>query len=145
MEDFFFKFDDFKTEINRKIKSRSINIKILFNNFIKRLENNPNIEIEKINHTFDGLIQLPFDKIDKNSIEIKWPKINQEYLNKEETIIVIQVNGKKRSSINIKEEIDEKNLFDKIKKMQLIEKYIKNKKIIKTIYIKNRIINVIVK
>ena len=29
-------------------------------------------------------------------------------------------------------------------KMQLIEKYIKNKKIIKTIYIKNRIINVIV-
>ncbi len=85
------------------------------------------------------------DKIDKNSIDIKWPKINEEYLNKEETIIVIQVNGKKRSSINIKEEIDEKNLFDKIKKMQLIEKYIKNKKIIKTIYIKNRIINVIVK
>jgi len=84
------------------------------------------------------------DKINKNSIDIKWPKINQEYLNKEETIIVIQVNGKKRSSINIKEEIDEKNLFDKIKKMQLIEKYIKNKKIIKTIYIKNRIINVIV-
>lgn len=66
MEDFFFKFDDFKTEINRKIKSRSINIKILFNNFIKRLENNPNIEIQKINHTFDSLIQLPFDKIYKN-------------------------------------------------------------------------------
>ena len=74
-----------------------------------------------------------------------WPKVNQEYLHNEETIIIIQVNGKKRSSISIKEEMDEKDLINEIKKMKLIEKYITNKKIVKTIYIKNRIINVIVK
>jgi len=66
MEDFFFKFDDFETEIKRKINSRSTNIKVLFNNFIKRLENNQNVEIKKINYTFDGLVKLSFDKIDKN-------------------------------------------------------------------------------
>ena len=84
-------------------------------------------------------------KINKNSEEVMWPKVNQEYLHNEETIIIIQVNGKKRSSISIKEEMDEKDLINEIKKMKLIEKYITNKKIVKTIYIKNRIINVIVK
>ena len=84
-------------------------------------------------------------KINKNSEEVMWPKVNQEYLHNEETIIINQVNRKKRSSISIKEEMDEKDLINEIKKMKLIEKYITNKKIVKTIYIKNRIINVIVK
>ena len=58
--------------------------------------------------------------------------------------VVIQVNGKKRNLILIDDDFTEKNLIEKIKKEKLIDKYINEKKILKTIYVKNRIINFIV-
>ena len=60
-------------------------------------------------------------------------------------MIVIQVNGKKRSSITITENLNEKELIDQIKNKQLISKYLDNGELIKTIYIKNRLINFIIK
>ena len=60
-------------------------------------------------------------------------------------LLIIQVNGKKRNTIKLKEEIDEKGLLDLIKKMKLIDKYIENQKILKTIYVKNKLINIIAK
>ena len=52
---------------------------------------------------------------------------------------------KKRNTIKITNEIEENKLIEKIKEMKLVEKYINNMKIIKTIYVKNKIINIIVK
>ena len=60
-------------------------------------------------------------------------------------MIVIQVNGKKRSSLTITENLNEKELIDQIKNKQLISKYLDNGEFIKTIYIKNRLINFIIK
>ena len=77
--------------------------------------------------------------------EIQWPKLKKEFLIKEEKIIVIQINGKKRNTITIKDDINEKGLVDKIKEMKLVDKYIKNVEILKTIYVKNKLINIIVK
>ena len=76
---------------------------------------------------------------------MKWPQVNKDYLTTDKKIIVIQINGKKRNIIELTNEIDENELLEKIKKMKLVDKYIKNKKIIKTIYIKNRLINIIIK
>jgi leucyl-tRNA synthetase len=59
--------------------------------------------------------------------------------------IVIQVNGKKRSIISVNKNIDEETLMKKIKKEKLIYKYTENKEILRTIYIKDKIINVIIK
>jgi leucyl-tRNA synthetase len=75
----------------------------------------------------------------------KWPKLNNKYLKIENIKIVIQVNGKKRSILEIKDNLSETEISHKIISSKLIEKYIKNLKIIKTIYIKNKIINFIVK
>tara|TARA_Y100001970_G_scaffold258833_1_gene339162 strand:- start:4891 stop:7440 length:2550 start_codon:yes stop_codon:yes gene_type:complete len=80
-----------------------------------------------------------------NKSSLKWPEVKIEYLKSEELLIVIQVNGKKRNTITLKEEINENNLLDLIKKMKLIDKYIKNQKILKTIYVKNKLINIITK
>ncbi len=80
--------------------------------------------------------------MDNNS---HWPEINKLYLKSNEKIIVIQINGKKRNTISISNEIEEDELIKKIKEMKLIEKYINNKKILKTIYVKNRLINIIIK
>ena len=58
--------------------------------------------------------------------------------------MVIQVNGKKRSIINCKTEITENSLIKLIKDDKKLDKFIKNKKIIRSIFIKNKLINLIV-
>ena len=59
--------------------------------------------------------------------------------------IVIQINGKKRSAILINKEIKEEELTNEIKNNNLIDKYLKDGEIVKTIYVKGRLINFIIK
>ena len=75
---------------------------------------------------------------------ISWPEVNKEYLQEIEFNIVVQINGKKRTLIKTKSEMDEKDLLNQIKNNQQIQKFIEGKKIIKHIYIKNKLINLIV-
>ena len=90
------------------------------------------------------LVSECLDKLsDKNPL--KWPEVKIEYLKSDKHLIVIQINGKKRNTVNLKKELDEKDLIDLIKQMKLIDKYIENQKIVKTIYIKNKLINIITK
>ena len=77
--------------------------------------------------------------------DFKWPELQNEYLKSEEKTIVIQINGKKRATISIQNEITEEVLVKKIIEMKLIEKYILDRDISKTIYIKDKLINLIVK
>ena len=74
-----------------------------------------------------------------------WPTLDKKYLKKEIINIVIQVNGKKRSIIEVNSNINEKDIIDKSIKDSQILKYIEDKKIVKTIYIKNRLLNLMVK
>ena len=59
--------------------------------------------------------------------------------------MAVQVNGKTRDVININKDLEEKELNSFIIKSSKAKKYIVDKEIIKTIYIKNKIINYIVK
>ena len=79
---------------------------------------------------------------DKN---LKWPEINKKYLDTGEHNMVIQINGKKRGLISTENNINEKNLIKQIENTNKIQKYLINKKIIKSIFIKNKLINLIVK
>ena len=72
-----------------------------------------------------------------------WPEINKNILNKAKVKMVIQVDGKTRDVINVNKDIDEKDLDKLTKTISKAKKYIIDKKIIKTIYIKNKIINYI--
>ncbi len=81
----------------------------------------------------------------KNKNIPKWPTVEKKYLELNEKQIVIQVNGKKRNIISIESGLSEKIIIEKINQMKLIEKYTKDKTIIKTIYIKDKIINFILK
>mgnify|MGYP001498290895 CR=1 FL=1 len=77
--------------------------------------------------------------------KVEWPKINQEYVEKDNIVIVIQINGKKRNIISLEGDNSEIEVLKKIEKSKLIEKYLSDKEIIKTIYVKNRLINYIIK
>ena len=77
--------------------------------------------------------------------KVEWPIANKKFLINEEINIVIQVNGKKRSIINCKKEINEDSLIKLIKGDKKLDKFIENKRIIRSIFIKNKLINLIVK
>ena len=72
----------------------------------------------------------------------KWPKIEEDVL--EDVKLAVQVNGKTRDIIVIKKDLVEKEISKIILKESKASKYINNKKIIKTIFVKNKIINYIV-
>ena len=76
---------------------------------------------------------------------LKWPTVEKKYLELNEKQIVIQINGKKRNIISVESGLSEKIIIEKINQMKLIEKYTKDKTIIKKIYIKDKIINFILK
>tara|TARA_X000000950_G_scaffold266679_1_gene342421 strand:- start:1311 stop:1757 length:447 start_codon:yes stop_codon:yes gene_type:complete len=77
------------------------------------------------------------------SKKVKWPKIDENLLDEDKIDYVIQINGKKRSILNENRDIDQDSLMDKIKSNKLLEKYLKDKSISKIIFIKNRLINLL--
>ena len=122
----------------------------IYNFYIKVSKNKKNLKenFEKI-----LIVMMPviphlanecLDKIKKEG-KLAWPSVNKNFLESKEKEIVIQVNGKKRGNILIDKNISEAEIIEKINKIGLIDKYIENKKINKTIYVKERLINIIVK
>ena len=80
--------------------------------------------------------------IDSNQ-NILWPIHNDLLLTEEETIYVIQINGKKRGLIQTVPNINEENLMKLVLKDKNLKKYIKKKKFKKKIFIPGRLINII--
>ena len=76
---------------------------------------------------------------------INWPKIEKKYIQSSKSNIVVQVNGKKRSVISVESNSDENSILEMLKKEKSLDKYLLGKKIFKSIYIKDRIINLIIK
>ena len=73
----------------------------------------------------------------------KWPSINKNI--QEDINFAVQVNGKTRDILSINRDLAQKEIEKKIEEKSKAMKFIGNKKIIKIIFIKNKIINYIVK
>ncbi len=76
--------------------------------------------------------------------KIEWPRIEKSLLKDENVVIVVQVNGKKRGLISAKKDISEVDATKKAQKIDNVKKNLRNKKIIKKIFVKNKIINFII-
>ncbi len=74
----------------------------------------------------------------------KWPQYDKKYLIEEEVLIVVQINGKVRAKITVNANADENAVFEIAKKNENIKKYIENKKIKKKIYVKNKLLSIVV-
>jgi leucyl-tRNA synthetase len=76
----------------------------------------------------------------------KWPIVNENLITKDEKIkMPVQVNGKTRDVLDIKKDLSEKELLEIVAKSAKIKKYTENKKILRTIFVKNKIVNYIIK
>ena len=72
-----------------------------------------------------------------------WPEIKKEVPN--EIKFAVQINGKTRDIILINQGLDEKEIKEIILSKSKAKKFLENKNIAKTIFVKNKIINYIVK
>ena len=73
----------------------------------------------------------------------EWPKFNNESLKKDEFNVVIQINGKKRAIINAINNETEENIFSKSLAIKNIKVILDEKKVIKKIFIKNKLLNIV--
>ena len=114
---------------------KNINQKDLLENYKKILTSFSPI----IPHlTSECLIDIGCDK------KLNWPLINKDYLKNENIDYVVQINGKKRTIINAEINLKEDKILNIAKNEKLLDKYLNNKSIKKVIFVKNRLINILV-
>ncbi len=75
--------------------------------------------------------------------DVKWPIYDKKILQDEDVNFVIQINGKKRDLLKIKKDAKENEVLKTIESNKNLQKFLKNTKIKKTIFVKNRLINVL--
>ena len=74
----------------------------------------------------------------------KWPKYDKTILKENIINIVVQINGKKRGLVRAELNITEEKLFEIIKNDETLTKYLNQKELKRRIYIKNKLINIII-
>ncbi len=125
----------------------------LYTFFSKLIENKSNYSNLKEGYKKILIIMLPViphlaNECLENNYEGEkwiWPTVDEKFIQSEKCNIVVQINGKKRSILLVEKNLDEKEILEKIENDRTLNKYFAEKKLFKTIYIKNRIINLIVK
>ena len=76
--------------------------------------------------------------------KMEWPKVDLNFLNEDKIDYVIQINGKKRAILNENRDIDQESLLVKLKTNKISQKYLKDKSINKIIFVKNRLMNLLI-
>ena len=81
--------------------------------------------------------------IDNNKGHI-WPKVDKNYINDDKFLIVVQINGKVRKKIEFSRGLSQKHIEEHILCLDDITKYTNNKTIKKIIYIKEKLVNIVI-
>jgi len=126
------------------------NVHEIYNVFIEKLASD-RVSTNILNMSWNKIIMLLMPTIPHFAHEclgsaeknFKWPAYNSKLLKDENCTIVIQVDGRKRGSFAMQVESKEDMVTEKAKANDNVAKYIGGKKIIKKIYIKNKLINFI--
>ena len=153
--DFATKIDSYVNKIDYSINDFKFNVAIAhFYEIYKFFKDQINLDISNI-ILQDSIIKImklmiPFTphlaneclELHKCSSIDSWPQI-KKYIS-EEIKLAVQVNGKTRDIITIKIDLAEDEIYQIVLESSKTKKYIENKKIKKTIFIKNKIINYII-
>ncbi|MDC0524653.1 leucine--tRNA ligase [Pelagibacteraceae bacterium] len=120
-----------------KLLRESINLKIANDIFKNKM-----IQIMKLMIPFTPHLAYECLEMFKCDSTDKWPKIQKENL--EEVSFAIQIAGKTRDILIVKENLNVSEINKIVLNKSKAKKYLENKEIKKTIFVKNKIINYIV-
>tara|TARA_B110000503_G_scaffold143683_1_gene246996 strand:- start:3740 stop:6172 length:2433 start_codon:yes stop_codon:yes gene_type:complete len=87
-----------------------------------------------------------WEKINKNKVfeDQLWPSVDRAALIKDETTLVIQVNGKLKANMIISVAMPEESIKEAVLKLESVAKLVDQKKIKKIIYVKNKLVNIVI-
>lgn len=77
-------------------------------------------------------------------IKLKWPEYDPEFLHKDQVMMVVQINGKKRSEITASVDADDEEVKALALAEENVQKHIQGKDIRKAIVVKGKLINLVV-
>ena len=81
----------------------------------------------------------------KNSVHLEnWPLFDSEALKQDSYDLVIQINGKVRDKVNLEIDMDESQIKELTFKRPNVSKWIQGKEIRKIIFVKGKIINIVI-
>ena len=154
-DEFCQKINSYIKKINSSINEFRFNVSIayfyeVYKYFINNLANDISNKSFTENIININKLMMPFTPhLSHESLEFfgcksfdTWPKVENKII--EEIDFAVQINGKTRDVLKIKGEIDEKTIHKKIMLESKAKKYILDKKVIRTIFVKNKIINYII-
>ena len=84
------------------------------------------------------------EKLGEENVEF-WPKFDKKLLEKQRIKIAVQINGKTREVLEVDKDLSEKDIVKISEENDKINKNLMNKDIIRIIFVKNKIINFLVK
>ena len=148
------KINKFVYKIDNAIKNFRFNVAIaLFYEVYKIFKDNLNTNKKTLSNNMILIMKLmiPFaPHLAYECLEFlgcktsnKWPKFNDQNIF-EQIKFAIQVNGKTRDILEVKKDLNKEQIDKIVREKSKAQKYLMDKKIIKTIFIDNKIINYIV-
>jgi leucyl-tRNA synthetase len=123
-----------------RLFSNSVNLNINNQCLKKNLINFMTILIPLVPHIANECLE----KLGAENVEF-WPKFDKKLLGKQKIKIAIQINGRTKGVLEVDKDLSEANIVKISKENNKINKNLKNKDIIKIIFVKNKIINFLVK
>ena len=74
----------------------------------------------------------------------KWPKFDEKLIEEKNILLIVQINGKVRDKIEAKSGITQKEAEKLVLKSEKIKSLLGENKIVKTIFIPNKLINIVI-
>ena len=153
-----YKINEYVTKISLQIESFSLNVAVAnvystYNYFFQSL--NKKISNKCLKGNFSKFLKtlIPFvphiayeclEQIQETNID-EWPNIERNLKFEEKIRLAVQINGKTKKIIEVDKDIDENDVLMECLKNKKISEQINEKKIIKTIFVKNKVINYLIK
>ncbi len=156
--EFKLKFNSYLSKITNLIENFQLNVYVaniyeihhLFNQYVDKNVGNQCLSECLVNFMKTMIPFTPhlanesLERLNVNNVNT-WPKIDSTLLDKQTIKIAIQINGKTKEIIEMKKNLNEKQATENSKNNDKIKKVLAGKVITRTIFVKNKIINYLIK
>ncbi|MDR2077481.1 MAG: leucine--tRNA ligase [Rickettsiales bacterium] len=144
-------------EVTACLENFDLNVAIAkireFTNFLEKTKTNDDGEKQSYFFAVATIIKLfsPFaphlcsELLEKIGVDdSSWPQFDENLLQENNVTIAIQINGKLRSTIEVRRGLDEKEIRNIFENDPKVKKYLENMTIKKTVFIPDKIVNIVI-
>ena len=129
-----------------------------FTNYLSKMLHEQRVEKKQMQKMFKDLLVLIYPFVphiasecweknfkNQNIHTSRWPVFNADLIQEDKINIVIQVNGKKRALLETSPDQYQEKIFNLSLEIESIKKLVNDKSILKRIYVKNKLVNIVIK